>query len=116
MKITDKQKKAIIDSYYFRMLAFVIDLKKEDLEKKLLSLDEKGLQEILSDMMKGSKKDIIILLNKLNIPAADKNETINDLQEQVKKSLNLSSITEFSNQRKNYFKFKSEDRTIYFFL
>ncbi len=113
MKITNKQKKEIINSYYFRMLALDIDLKKEDLEKKLLSLDEKELQKIFLDMMKGSGKDITTLLNKLNIPAANKNETINNLQEQVKKSLNLSSIIEFSNQRKNYFKFKSEDGTIY---
>lgn len=111
--INSKQKKELINAYYYRMQAFGIDLNKKDLEKKLLFLDEKELRDIFLDIMKGNEKDITTLLNRLNIPAANKNETINDLQEQVKKSLNLSSITEFNNKKKSYFKFKAEDGSIY---
>lgn len=111
--INKKQKKELINAYYYRIQAFGIDLNKGDLEKKLLSLDEKELRNIFLDMMKGNEKDITTLLNRLNIPAANKNEALNDLQEQVKKSLNLSSITEFNNKKKGYFKFKAEDGSIY---
>lgn len=114
MNIIDKRRKeAIIDSYYFRIMANGIDLSKNQLQEKFSNLNEQELNNTFITIMKGNKRDIITNLLELNMQVSDKDATINNLKEEVKKSLNLSSITEFSDNKKDYFKFKGADGNIF---
>lgn len=114
MNIIDKRRKeAIIDSYYFRIMANGIDLSKKQLQEKFSNLNEQALNNTFITIMQGNKREIITSLLGLNMQASDKDATISNLKEEVKKSLNLSSITEFSDNKKDYFKFKSADGNIF---
>lgn len=114
MNIIDKRRnEAIIDSYYFRIMANGIDLSKKQLQEKFSNSNEQELNNTFITIMKGNKREIITSLLGLNMQASDKDATISNLKEEVKKSLNLSSITEFSDNKKDYFKFKSADGNIF---
>lgn len=114
MSIIDKRRKeAIIGSYYFRIIANGIEVSRNQLQEKLNNLNEQELSQTFIMIIHGNKKDIINNLSGLNMQASDKDVTITNLKEEVKKSLNLSSITEFSDNNKDYFKFKSADGNIF---
>ena len=99
--INTKQKKEVINAYYYRMQALGIDIKIIDLEKKLLPLKFNYLKNLFSEIMKGNKLDIITLLNKLGIPASNKNEPTNNLNELMQKE-NIDSGTNNSLGGKQY--------------
>lgn len=114
MNIIEKRRKeAIIDSYYFRLMAKGVDLEKGQLQEKFNYLNEQELSNSFMLLMNGKKDDVINNLSKFHIQAVDKEITLNNLKEQVKKSLNLSSITEFTDNKNDYFKFKSSDGRIF---
>lgn len=114
MSIIDKRRKeAIIGSYYFRIIANGIEVSRNQLQEKLNNLNEQELSQTFIMIIHGNKKDIINNLSGLNMQASDKDVTITNLKEEVKKSLNLSSITEFSDNNKDYFKFKNADGNIF---
>ncbi len=81
--ISDKQKKAIIKSYYYRLKALNIDGNELDLIKKLLPLSSDDLNNSFSKMMNGSQTEIINLLKKLGIPVNHKNEPNNNFKENI---------------------------------
>ncbi len=111
--IDKRRKEALIDSYFLRLAANGIDTDKNQLQEKLKNLNEQELNNTFIMIMKGNKGNIIDNLVELKIQASDKEATINNLEEQVKKSLNLSSITEFSDNKNDYFKFKSGNGNIF---
>ncbi len=111
--IDKRRKEALIDSYFLRLTANGIDTDKNQLQEKLKNLSEQELNNTFIMIMKGNKGNIINNLVELKIQASDKEATINNLEEQVKKSLNLSSITEFSDNKNDYFKFKSGNGNIF---
>lgn len=110
--INERQKQAIIDAYYFRLEAANIDLDKRALKEKLNSLPNDELNKVLSKIMGGNQNNIMTSLKSLNIPVTDKTEALDSLKEQVKKSLNLSSIIEFNSTHRDYFKFKDSNGDI----
>ena len=110
--IINRQREASILAFSYRLKAANIDVNFNDLTKKLHSLPIDELNDLMSNFMSFNQNEKIETLRKLGIPAADKTETINKLKDEVKKSLNLSDITEFENQHKRYFKFKDASGNI----
>ena len=110
-KMEERQKQAIIDSFYFRCKAYGIDVDKKILQDKLINYDRKSLDELLLNIMRGNRDTMTSSLQKLHLPInIQKNEI--ELKEEVKKALNLQDITEFGSLESNYFKFKDQEGNI----
>lgn len=104
--IIERQKRAIIEAYYSRLQAFNIDLDEDSLIAKFNNTSLNDLRKQLLNIIKGKQSDIIKSLKTFHIQCKDKTVALNSLKEEVKKSLNLSSIVEFSDSHRDYFKFK----------
>lgn len=110
-KIDDRKKKELINSYAFRLKAMGVKFNYKKFKEVFNNIPNNEINEKLSSLM-NDKNFTIDYLNKLGINTSNKVNS-NDLTEKVKKQLNLSDITEFSNNGKDYFKFKSSDGQIY---
>lgn len=110
-KIDDRMKMELIKSYAFRLKALGISFDYNNYKKIFNNVPNNEISNKLALLMK-NKEETINYLNKLGIKANDKVSSSN-LTEKIKKQLNLSDITEFSSNGKDYFKFKSSDGQIY---
>lgn len=110
-KIDDRKKRELINSYAFRLKAMGVKFNYKKFKEVFNNIPNNEISDKLSSLM-NNKNFTIDYLNKLGINTSNKVNG-NDLTEKVKKQLNLSDITEFSNNGKGYFKFKSSDGQIY---
>lgn len=110
-KIDDRMKMELIKSYAFRLKALGISFDYNNYKKTFNNVPNNEISNKLALLMK-NKEETINYLNKLGIKANDKVNS-NNLTEKIKKQLNLSDITEFNSNGKDYFKFKSSDGQIY---
>lgn len=110
-KIDDRMKMELIKSYAFRLKALGISFDYNNYKKTFNNVPNNEINNKLSLLMK-NQEETINYLNKLGIKANEKVNS-NNLTEKIKKQLNLSDITEFSSNGKDYFKFKSSDGQIY---
>lgn len=111
-KIDDRKRMELIKSYGYRLKAAGISFDYRSLKKVFMLLSQEEINESFIALTK-DKDNIIFNLNKLGIKATDRRINNNDLTDKIKKQLNLSDVTEFKNNDKDYFKFKDIAGQIY---
>lgn len=108
-KMENNIKKGIIESYAFRLKALGLSFKYSDYKTAFSKIPGDKIYETLSNLVR-NKETAIGYLTNLGVKVKD---SVNNLTDKIKKQLNLSNVTEFNHDNKDYFKFKDSNNQIY---
>jgi len=108
-KMENNIKKGIIESYAFRLKALGLSFKYSDYKTAFSKIPGDKIYETLSNLVR-NKETAISYLTNLGVKVKD---SVNNLTDKIKKQLNLSNVTEFNHDNKDYFKFKDSNNQIY---
>ena len=74
--IEERQKKAIINAYFYRLKASNINVNNKILEQKFIKFSNDDLNNYLANIVSNDANNIIALLNKLNVTSQSNNSNI----------------------------------------
>lgn len=88
----ERQKKAIINAYNYRLKATNINVNNKDLENKFIKFSNDDLNKFLSNIISTDSNNISFLLNKLNIPNTNINQINNNISDETPLNNNSNSL------------------------
>jgi len=89
--IEERQKKAIINAYFYRLKASNVNVNSKILEQKFIKFSNDDLNNYLSNIVSSDANNMIVLLNKLNIPNQSNNDINSNIPNQSNNETTLNN-------------------------